>query len=97
MKTATLEEFLGRLYADEVAQSRFLASPLHEARLAGLSAEDCEALSRMSLGEFELACRSFNKKRRAKSRSRKSGRIRAWLAKIHRAFDSRGENSRQKT
>jgi len=70
MKTVTLEEFLGVLYADSDAQKRFRRNPAFEARLAGLSKDDCEMLLKMDWGGFELACRSFARKRNAKTSRR---------------------------
>jgi len=70
MKAATLEEFLGMLYADSDAQKRFRRNPVYEAQLAGLSAEDCQMLLKMDWAGFELACQSFERKRNAKSSRR---------------------------
>jgi len=82
MKTATLEEFLGRLYADIGAQARFRANPLAEARIAGLSEEECGALMKMDWAGFEMACRSFQKKRQERIKQTRIGRMRRAWSKI---------------
>jgi len=79
MKTATLEEFLGRLYADARAQARFRANPLVEAKIAGLSEEECGALMKMDWGGFDMACKGFQKKRQEKMKhARNVGIRRVW-------------------
>ena len=67
MKPATLEEFLGMLYANREAQERFRNNPVYEAQLAGLSKDDCQMLLKMDWAGFELACRSFERKRMARA------------------------------
>lgn len=84
MKTATLEEFLGRLYADPRAQARFRANPLAEARIAGLSEEECDALIKMDWAGFEMACKGFQKKRQEKMKHPRNGGIRRVWSKIGR-------------
>lgn len=86
MKTATLEEFLGILYADREAQERFRSNPLYEAQLAGLSKDDCQMLLKLDWAGFQLACRSFERKRMAKtSRPRYNG-LRSILRTLRSVF-----------
>ena len=89
LKTTTLEEFLGKLYADADAQARFRSDPAHEAQLAGLSDEDYRALTKMDWAGFELACRSFERKRSAKSRQQPAG-IFGFIGRKLRRVMSRG-------
>jgi hypothetical protein len=86
MKTATLEEFLGMLYADSDAQERFRNNPVYEAELAGLSKDDCQMLLKMDWAGFELACRGFERKRTARaSRPRYNG-LRVVVRRLRHVF-----------
>jgi hypothetical protein len=58
------EAFLARIYVDAGARERFLADPRGEARRAGLSAEEAEALARVDREGLRLAAASFEAKRR---------------------------------
>lgn len=84
MKEASLEAFLGRLYADPAAQVRFRLNPVAEARSAGLSEEECNSLIEMDWEGFEMACRSFERKRNQKM----SGNARSFSARVWRKAKS---------
>ena len=96
MNKRNLEEFMGSLYADEDAQIRFRANPAGEARLFGLSSQDCDALTKMDWTDFELACQSFRRKRKVKAGIKKQTAVRRIVGRL-RAVISQMQNSRQKT
>ena len=83
MTSPALEEFLGRLYADPGVQTRFHANPESEARLAGLSEEDCGALMSMDWAAFKMSCRVFQHKREQKAKGAKSRVWRTWRRVRH--------------
>jgi len=62
MSAERLEAFLARLYVDESARRRFLASPHNEAANAGLSEQDCTALANIDFVGLELAANSIARK-----------------------------------
>jgi hypothetical protein len=63
MSSVALETFLARLYTDPAARQRFNADPGGEARLAGLSAAECQALEGCDRIGLEMAAESFGHKR----------------------------------
>jgi len=73
MSAISMEQFLARIYVDADSRAAFLANPRAAAAAAGLSAQECEALSRMDFAGLELAADSFARKRQQKSQKR-SGR-----------------------
>lgn len=71
MSAEQLEAFLARLYVDRNARAKFRANPVAEAKNAGLSSSECEALENIDWVGLEMAARSFAKKRELKrARSR---------------------------
>lgn len=68
MNSPDLERFLAKLYVDSEARARFLASPRAEAARAGLPEEQCRALENIDRVGLEMAARSYERKRAAKSR-----------------------------
>jgi hypothetical protein len=69
MSAQKVEEFLARLYVDDQARARFRADPRGEAVKAGLTDEECSALSEIDLIGLELAAESFARKRADSSAS----------------------------
>jgi len=86
MNSATLEEFLGTLYADREAQERFRNNPVREAQLAGLSKDDCQMLLEMDWAGFELACRGFERKRTARASRPGRNDLRFVVRTLRRVF-----------
>ena len=68
MSTALFEAFLARIYVDAKARAEFLSDPSGEARRAGLSPEEADALQNIDWLGLKLASRSFEKKRLRKSK-----------------------------
>jgi hypothetical protein len=68
MSARAFEAFLTRIYVDAAARARFKASPRAEARLAGLSDEECTALENTDWVGLEMAASSFARKREQKLR-----------------------------
>ena len=69
MKTSPeFEAFLARVYVDADFRSRFIADPAGEAKRAGLSEEETEALERIDRRGLELAADSYHAKRTKQSR-----------------------------
>jgi hypothetical protein len=66
MSARAFEAFLTRIYVDAAARARFKANPREEARLAGLSDEECAALESTDWVGLEMAARSFARKRQSK-------------------------------
>jgi hypothetical protein len=60
------EAFLAKIFVDEAARNRFLQNPSGEAQNAGLGPEECAALCAIDRDGLELACSSFERKRRMK-------------------------------
>jgi len=63
MSSAALETFLARLYTDSAALARFDADPAGEARRAGLSVQECDALVRSDTIGLRMAAVGFGRKR----------------------------------
>jgi hypothetical protein len=59
----SLEAFLARLYTDPAARAAFLIDPRGEARGAGLSPAQADALADLDRLGLELAADSFARKR----------------------------------
>jgi len=59
MSAANVEAFLARIYVDADARARFNADPFHEAKNAGLSNEECQALEKADVVALELAAGSL--------------------------------------
>jgi len=83
MNPPSLESFLAKIYTDPDARARFKADPGGEARRAGLSGEEAVALASLNWCDLELASRSFQNKRRAKTLSKSS---RGWWQRCLHAF-----------
>jgi hypothetical protein len=66
MSARAFEAFLTRIYVDAAARARFKANPREEARVAGLSDEECTALENTDWAGLEMAARSFAHKRQSK-------------------------------
>jgi hypothetical protein len=62
------EAFLARVYVDGDFRARFLADPAGEAKRAGLSQAEGQALERIDRSGLELAAGSYNIKRNKKAR-----------------------------
>ena len=73
MSSPAFEAFLARIYTDDRARRRFLADPRGEARTAGLSSEEQDALARIDREGLTLAAASFAAKR-AERRPRSADR-----------------------
>jgi hypothetical protein len=63
VSSAALETYLARLYTDAAARVRFNADPAGEASRAGLSGEECAALTRCDRVGLAMAAESFGHKR----------------------------------
>ena len=63
MSSALFEAFLAKIYVDANARAEFLSDPSGEARRAGLSPEEADALQNIDWLGLKLASRSFEKKR----------------------------------
>jgi len=66
MNSSPLETFLALIYVDSAARARFQADPYAEAKRAGLSENDSNALLKIDRTSLEMAARSFSKKRHTK-------------------------------
>ena len=66
MSAERLEAFLARLYVDPKERAKFRANPVAEAKNAGLSSSECQALENIDWVGLEMAARSFAKKRELK-------------------------------
>ncbi len=75
MSSLLFEAFLARIYVDPHARAEFLSDPAGEARRAGLSEDECEALQRIDRVGLVLASRSFEKKRQSKKTTSRLGRL----------------------
>lgn len=64
MTGPAFEAFLAKIYVDEAARAAFLADPQAEARRAGLTEAECEALASIDREGLEMAAVSLVKKRR---------------------------------
>jgi hypothetical protein len=58
-----LEAFLARIYVDEKSRTEFLNDPEVEARRAGLSTEECEAVEQIDRVGLVLMAASLERKR----------------------------------
>jgi hypothetical protein len=63
MSATTFEAFLAKLYVDEVARSKFLADPQGEAKRAGLTLREIEAVVRIDRVGLQLFSESLERKR----------------------------------
>ncbi len=82
MTTPAFEVFLARLYTDAAALERFLRDPHGEARNAGLTGAEQEALAAVDRDSLAAAAHSFERKR-TKSQPRNVprgliGRLKRW-------------------
>jgi hypothetical protein len=60
---AKVEAFLARLYVNEKSRDKFLVDPLLEAKRAGLSAEESQALENLDRVGLELLATSLERKK----------------------------------
>lgn len=70
MSASTVEAFLARIYVDPQARERFLNDPTAEARAAGLSQEEGEAVKQIDRVGLELFALSLERKRQKLSAKR---------------------------
>ncbi|HET9712513.1 MAG TPA: hypothetical protein VFP64_11545 [Pyrinomonadaceae bacterium] len=63
MSASIVEAFLARIYVDAQARKRFLSNPTVEARAAGLSTEEVEAVTQIDQVGLELFAVSLERKR----------------------------------
>ena len=63
MSASIVEAFLARIYVDAQARERFLSNPTAEARAAGLSPEEVEAVTQIDRVGLELFAVSLERKR----------------------------------
>ena len=63
MSAPIVEAFLARIYVDAEARERFLNDPTVEARAAGLSQEEVEAVQQIDQTGLELFALSLERKR----------------------------------
>ena len=63
MSVSKLEAFLARIYVDEKLREEFLRNAEVEARRAGLSDDECEALKQIDRVGLELMATSLERKR----------------------------------
>ena len=66
MSASNVEAFLARIYVDEKSREEFLSNPEVEARRAGLSDEECEAVQQIDRIGLELMATSLERKRERK-------------------------------
>lgn len=66
MSASRFEAFLAKLYVDESARVKFLADPRGEARKAGLTAPEVEAVARIDRVGLDLITTSLERKRRGR-------------------------------
>ena len=74
MSASIVEAFLARIYVDAQARARFLSNSTVEARAAGLSPDEVEAVKQIDQIGLELLALSLERKRQkqcAKGRGRK--------------------------
>ena len=79
MSAVTFEAFLARIYVDAEAREQFLADPRGEARSAGLTDEESEALANIDRVGLELAANSFARKRATQENNKQKGKPSRWL------------------
>ena len=63
MSASIVEAFLARIYVDAQARERFLSNPTAEARAAGLSPEEVDAITQIDQVGLELFAVSLERKR----------------------------------
>jgi len=63
VSASIVEAFLARIYVDADARARFLSNPTAEARAAGLSPEEVEAVTQIDRVGLELFAASLERKR----------------------------------
>lgn len=63
MSASIVEAFLARIYVDAQARERFLSNPTAEARAAGLSPEEVDAVTQIDQVGLELFAVSLERKR----------------------------------
>lgn len=66
MSASIVEAFLARIYVDAQARERFLSNPTAEARAAGLSPEEVDAVTQIDQVGLELFAVSLERKRQNK-------------------------------
>ena len=63
MSAPNVEAFLARIYVDAQAREKFLSNPAAEARAAGLSPEEVEAVTQIDQVGLDLFALSLERKR----------------------------------
>jgi hypothetical protein len=63
MSATTFEAFLAKLYVDEGVRSKFLADPQGEAKRAGLTSREIEAVVKIDRVGLQLFSASLKRKR----------------------------------
>jgi len=63
VSASIVEAFLARIYVDAQARERFLSNPTAEARAAGLSPEEVDAITQIDQVGLELFAVSLERKR----------------------------------
>jgi hypothetical protein len=63
VSASIVEAFLARIYVDAQARARFLSNPTAEARAAGLSPDEVEAVKQIDQIGLELLAISLERKR----------------------------------
>lgn len=71
MSAIRFEAFLAKLYVDESARSKFLADPYGEARKAGLTAQEVDAVVNIDRVGLQMFAQSLVHKRSKRSNSRR--------------------------
>lgn len=66
MSASRFEAFLAKLYVDESARAKFLVDPRGEARKAGLTAPEVEAVARIDRVGLDLITTSLERKHRGR-------------------------------
>ena len=68
MNDQKMERFLASLYVDPETRARFLDAPHEEARRAGLTPAQCDALAAIDRVGLQMAAHSFERKRQKKNK-----------------------------
>ena len=84
MSAQKFEAFLAKLYVDEETRWWFLTDPYGQALRAGLSEEECTALTKIDAVGLELAAHSYAQKRNG--RPVKSSAWQRWLNRLGRIY-----------
>ena len=79
MTSPEFEAFLARVYVDAEFRARFLADPAGEAKRAGLSETEGQALEKLDRRGLELAAACYQAKRSNKVPRRRTGWFRRLL------------------